>query len=511
MPLPRTLHVLGATAAVVLALAPAASADKLVHPLRPAAQDPHQIATPDGRPFFVLSDTAWKMWYRLTRPEIDRYLADRARRGFNVVNVWVYDHVRQTRDGQQAFVGFDVDRPNEQFWQLVDYTFERARHYGLRLGIVPMWASYVTGVYAAPGDPIMLRDPATAWRYGQFLGRRYRDFGPIWILGGEGSARFGGGADTTPIWAALAQGLADGTKLGGADGVFTVFHPWALITPPSSSTDFPNAPWLDANGIHSSHFRARGDQNWKYVLDDFFRQPVRPVWDLESQYEDHPVDFGANPGVFSTADARTRMYAGVFAGAAGANFTNHAIWQLADPAVPDLQPESLPSPVPWQDALSSPGYRQAVYLKRLMLSRPYFGRRPDELLLASPPGDGAARVGALRGRGGRFAMVHLPQGGAVTLRLGRLQARMLRAWWFDPRTGRARRIRGRFPARGERTFSVPGGGTGVGHDWVLVLDDAARRWPAPGARDPRAAVRRARAGSVAAVEERAKGEHRPSR
>jgi hypothetical protein len=52
--LPRTLYVLGATAAVVLALAPAASADKLVHPLRPAAQDPYQIATPDGRPFFVL-------------------------------------------------------------------------------------------------------------------------------------------------------------------------------------------------------------------------------------------------------------------------------------------------------------------------------------------------------------------------------------------------------------------------------------------------------------------------
>lgn len=241
-----------------------------------------------------------------------------------------------------------------------------------------------------------------------------------------------------------------------------------------------DVPWLDANGIHSSHFRARGDENWRYVLDDFFRMPIRPVWDMESQYEDHPVDFGASPGVFSTADARTRMYAAVFAGAAGANFTNHAVWQFADPNVPDQQPEALTSPVPWQQALHSPGYRQARHLKRLMLSRPYFGRRPDERLVASPAGYGAARVGALRGHGGKFGMIHLLQGGAVTIRLGRLNAQTLRGWWFNPRTGRARPIPGRFPAWGERHFRVPDGATGVGHGWVLVLDDAARLWPPPG-------------------------------
>lgn len=228
-PLPKTLRALATTAATVLALplavVPAVSAGDIVRPLRPAPQDPHQLATPDGRPFFLLPDTAWKMWYRLTRVEIDRYLADRARRVFNVVQVWVYDHVRRTRDGEQAFIGHDVDRPNERFWELVDYTFERARRHGLRLAIVPMWASYVTGVYAAPGDPIMLRDLAAARGYGRFLGRRYRDFGPIWIIGGEGSARYLGGPDTTAIWAGLVQGLTEGTDLGGAEGVFTVFHP----------------------------------------------------------------------------------------------------------------------------------------------------------------------------------------------------------------------------------------------------------------------------------------------
>ena len=48
-----------------------------------------------------------------------------------------------------------------------------------------------------------------------------------------------------------------------------------------------------------------------------------------------------------------------------------------------------------------------------------------------------------------------------------------RAWWFDPRTGRA------VPERagaGRVTVTPPDE-----QDWVLVADDAARGFPAPGA------------------------------
>lgn len=49
------------------------------------------------------------------------------------------------------------------------------------------------------------------------------------------------------------------------------------------------------------------------------------------------------------------------------------------------------------------------------------------------------------------------------------------AWWYAPRSGEAMRI-GAFSAGGERTFSPPG----CHPDWVLVLDDAARGFAAPG-------------------------------
>ena len=39
----------------------------------------------DGRPFFYLGDTAWELFHRLDREEAERYLQDRARKGFTVV------------------------------------------------------------------------------------------------------------------------------------------------------------------------------------------------------------------------------------------------------------------------------------------------------------------------------------------------------------------------------------------------------------------------------------------
>ena len=64
------------------------------------------------------------------------------------------------------------------------------------------------------------------------------------------------------------------------------------------------------------------------------------------------------------------------------------------------------------------------------------------------------------------------------MRLDKLKGREVQAWWFDPRTGESRTA-GRFAREGEREFAPPGQ-LGSGNDWVLALDDPARRLPAPG-------------------------------
>src|SRR5579864_1080975 len=43
----------------------------------------------DGKPFFYLGDTAWLLFQRLNREEVEEYLNDRAGKGFTVIQAYV--------------------------------------------------------------------------------------------------------------------------------------------------------------------------------------------------------------------------------------------------------------------------------------------------------------------------------------------------------------------------------------------------------------------------------------
>ncbi len=56
-----------------------------------------------------------------------------------------------------------------------------------------------------------------------------------------------------------------------------------------------------------------------------------------------------------------------------------------------------------------------------------------------------------------------------------IKATKVKAWWFNPRDGKAAAI-GTFDNKGRREFAPPTPGELL--DWVLVLDDAAKKYPA---------------------------------
>ena len=43
------------------------------------------LQTSDGKPFFWLGDTAWELFHRLDREEAEKYLKNRADKGFTVI------------------------------------------------------------------------------------------------------------------------------------------------------------------------------------------------------------------------------------------------------------------------------------------------------------------------------------------------------------------------------------------------------------------------------------------
>ena len=95
----------------------------------------------------------------------------------------------------------------------------------------------------------------------------------------------------------------------------------------------------------------------------------------------------------------------------------------------------------------------------------------------SVPGAGRYRFAATRDSEGSYAMVYCPVGRAFEVRMDKIAGGKVKCWWYDPRTGGAKEA-GTFPNTGTRMFRSPDNGDGL--DWILVLDDAAKKYPPPG-------------------------------
>jgi hypothetical protein len=420
----------------------------------------------DGRPFFYLGDTAWELFHRLNREEADRYLANRARHGFTVIQAVVVAELDGLRTpnayGHLPFHDFDSRRPNEDYFAHVDYIVDRASELGLCVGMLPSWGRYVGGADAGRPDADFF-NAQNAADYGRFLARRYGNKPIIWVLGGDRLAD-----NTAAVWTAMAQGIRE---VVGHRQLIT-FHPRGGR---SSSQWFHQTDWLDCNMLQSGH--SAQSVNYVPVERDYALQPPKPTFDGEPAYEYPPDALPAKRPV-GALQVRRNAYWAVFAGAFGHTYGTHPIWQMYDTGRTPLWEVVTP----WHQALDLPGATQLIHLKRLMLSRPFLTRIPDQGAIAPPVPDGVARIQATRdGRPGQddatYLMAYFPEHRRVTVNTGRIPAAKLRGWWYNPRTGAATPL-GEFCNAKTREFEPPT--RAAGEDWVLVLDDAARACPAPG-------------------------------
>ena len=112
--------------------------------------------------------------------------------------------------GHEAFINKDISRPNETFFQHVDYVINKAESLGLYMGVVPAWAVHNVKVIVR----CSINPKLTAMV--SFLGNRYRDKPIIWVLGGDW---YGEGVED--IWISMAKGLMEGD--GGTHLI--TYHP----------------------------------------------------------------------------------------------------------------------------------------------------------------------------------------------------------------------------------------------------------------------------------------------
>ena len=272
--------------------------------------------------------------------------------------------------------------------------------------------------------------------------------------------------------------LAKGLRLGDGGKNLITFHPRGGR---SSSEDFHQEEWLDFNMRQNGHV-VDFTQNYYKTREDYDLLPAKPVLDGEPIYEDHPVSFNAKERGHSIAyDVRSPLYWNLFTGAFGHTYGHHSIWQMYDPKK-GRTPINNPL-MPWYEAIYQSGASQMQYAKKLLESRPFLNRIPDQSIIVegdvptAVPGAGRYSFVATRDEEGTYAMVYAPVGRAFSVDVEVIKGGKVVAWWFNPRNGESFRI-GDFENKGQREFVSPS--PGEFQDWVLVLDDATMGYPPPG-------------------------------
>ncbi|MGM0621427.1 MAG: glycoside hydrolase family 140 protein [Bacteroidota bacterium] len=425
----------------------------------------------DGTPFFWLGDTAWELFHRLNKEETERYLENRRERGFTVIQAVVLAELdglnTPNAEGEKPLIDNDPTQINEAYFRHVDWVIKKAEEKGMFIGLLPTWGDKWNKKWGV--GPVVFT-PENARIFGEILGKRYKEFPNIvWIVGGD-----------RPIeedsHRQIVSSMAGGLRAGDEGVHLITFHPTGGL---GSSEYFHEEEWLDFNMRQNGH-NVNFTGVYENTLKDYNRIPVKPVIDGEPIYEDHPIQFNPQQHGHSTsADVRRPLYWNLFSGAFGHTYGHHSIWQMWQPG---RNPVNYPL-MPWYEAINQPGSAQMQYGRKLMESRPFLARIPDNSIIVaddvttSVPGAGQYRFLATRDSEGTYAMVYAPVGRPFTVKLDAVRSAEVIAWWYNPRNGEATKI-GEFPGFGTRTFVPPTPGENL--DWILVLDSANAGFDAPG-------------------------------
>src|SRR4051794_15262433 len=159
-------------------------------PLR-VSEDGRRLLDSGGQPFLVLGDAGWSLIAQLDAADAERYLSDRARRGFNsiIVNLLEHkfaSHAPATRDGVPPFLeSGNFAKPNSAYFDFAHRCVEGAARRGLSAWLFPAYLG------SGGGDEGFFKEmkaagPEAVRDYARFVGERFKDLPNIvWVIGGD--------------------------------------------------------------------------------------------------------------------------------------------------------------------------------------------------------------------------------------------------------------------------------------------------------------------------------------
>lgn len=412
----------------------------------------HFFQHEDGSPFFYLADTVWMLFNKLKEDDARTLFADRARKGFTVIQAVVFRDLFTPNTpnayGVPPFASEEdmhAVRMNPEWIRYVVKLTHMAAEYGLVMGVLPTWGDKWNRHSNSAGPVIMDRDKAQA--YGRFLSEALAECeNVIWILGGDSPIH-------TQEEASIVTAMAEGIRSGASAERLMTFHPSGT----GSSEIFHTAPWLDFNALQTSHHKPN-IPGYLYIERLHAVQLSKPCIDMEPNYESSPMFIMRGRAekppyepLFSAYDVRKSYYRTVLAGAAGFTYGCEPIRQLHRPGDPIHIFPYYKMPA-WEDSLDDPGSGQLRLLCDLLTERSYFTRLPAQELFIPYNNYGAwpdrmavglsfaggqntdpvSHIGVARCSRGSYIMAYLPVRQVLNLNTSVLAGERMTVSEYDP-------------------------------------------------------------------------------
>ncbi|HTO08871.1 MAG TPA: DUF4038 domain-containing protein [Myxococcota bacterium] len=425
------------------------------YPLKAGPGSPARyLVDQNGQPFLMTGDSPQSMFANISESDAARYLADRQKRGFNVlwINLLCNDGISNpqggcrsdatTFDGIPELLG-GLTQPNEAYFARVDRMIRMAATRGITVLLDPAETRGWLGVLEDAGA-----EGAGDW--GNWVGRRYRGFDNIiWMSGNDFNMDHLPSAGQDAVVQAVAQGIQDVDS--------SHIHTVELFFKISGSLD--DSSWAPLIQLNASYTYA---PTYAQVLEDYNRGNALPTFLVEANYEFENEAQGAD----TNQVLRRQAYWALLAGATGHMYGNGYTWPFLDG---------------WQSHYKTKAADQMTFAKKLFEARAWWQLVPDQDHSTVTDGFGGFESGdvgvmnndyvtAARTPDGKLVMAYDPAGNTLTVDLGRLSG-PVRASWFDPSRGSFSKVSGSpFDPTGPMQLAPPGMNREGAPDWVLVLE-----------------------------------------
>jgi hypothetical protein len=354
----------------------------------------------DGAPVFLLADTLWAAFSRMSMQEWRDALRLRRRQGFNAVNISILPIAHDRSMSAQARSPFllrgdgswDLDHIDHQYFSDARAMVEAAVAEDLVPILVVLWCNYVPGTWGAALTPEMVLDETQTDRYVQLVLRSFAGLSPIFCISGDD--RFDNETAVQRYRATLQQ-VRD-----GAPACLTTMHSTPDARLPQALADDPALSYYSFQSGHDVGW----DERPQHLTEQYLALPARkPVVSMEPCYEGH--GWGGGRGRHDAASVRLASWTGVLSGAgAGLGYAAHGAWSWHQSGEVFTGAGFSATPFPASRALELPGAWDVGLLRRIVEQHDLFDlRRRDDLLA----GTGSAVQLGLSARGDRAAL-YLP-------------------------------------------------------------------------------------------------------